>query len=107
TGIAQIGRYFDLRPAHRQFWTKTGGAQMCVIAGDTGSGKSNHVAATLALAHRCPLVATALLDPPSGSSQPDWSGTHHLDGGAPSPATPDPGSPTMSRRPWLWRPAAP
>lgn len=80
TGIAQIGRYFDLRPAHRQFWTKTGGAQMCVIAGDTGSGKSNHVAATLALAHRCPLVATALLDPQSGSSQPDWSGKTHLYG---------------------------
>ncbi len=78
TGIAQVGRYFDLQPAHRQFWTKTGGAQMCVIAGDTGSGKSNHVAATIALAHRSRLVATALLDPQSGSSQPDWSGKTHL-----------------------------
>lgn len=74
TGIAQIGRYFDLAPAHRQFWTTSSGAQMGVIAGDTGSGKSNHVSGLLALAHRCPLVATALLDPQSGSSQPDWSG---------------------------------
>ncbi|MGC5012488.1 hypothetical protein ACLQ2R_17125 [Streptosporangium sp. DT93] len=80
TGIAQVGRYFDMAPAHRQFWTKSGGAQMCVIAGDTGSGKSNHVAATLALAHRCPLIATVLLDPQSGSSQPDWSGKTHLYG---------------------------
>lgn len=80
TGIAQVGRFFDLAPAHRQFWTHSGGAQMCVIAGDTGSGKSNHVAATLALAHRCPLMATALLDPQSGSSQPDWSGKTHIYG---------------------------
>jgi hypothetical protein len=80
TGIAQIGRYFDLAPAHRQFWTSSGGAQMCVISGDTGSGKSNHVAATLSLAHRCPLIATALLDPQSGSSQPDWSGKTHIYG---------------------------
>ncbi|MGA4989838.1 hypothetical protein [Nonomuraea bangladeshensis] len=80
TGIAQVGRYFDMAPAHRQFWTKSGGAQMCVIAGDTGSGKSNHVAATLSLAHRSHLIATALLDPQSGSSQPDWSGKTHLYG---------------------------
>lgn len=80
TGIAQVGRYFDMAPAHRQFWTKSGGAQMCVIAGDTGSGKSNHVSGTLALAHRCPLTATALLDPQSGSSQPDWAGKTHLYG---------------------------
>jgi hypothetical protein len=80
TGIAQIGRYFDMAPAHRQFWTKSGGAQMCVIAGDTGSGKSNHVAGTLALAHRCDKIATVLLDPQSGSSQPDWSGKTHIYG---------------------------
>lgn len=80
TGIAQVGRFFDMAPAHRQFWTKSGGAQMCVIAGDTGSGKSNHVAATLALAHRCQRIATALLDPQAGSSQPDWSGKTHLYG---------------------------
>lgn len=80
TGIAQIGRYFDLQPARRQFWTSSGGAQMCIIAGDTGSGKSNHVAATLALAHRSKLIATALLDPQAGSSQPDWSGKTHLYG---------------------------
>ena len=80
TGIAQVGRYFDMTPAHRQFWTASGGAQMCVIAGDTGSGKSNHVSATLALAHRCPLIATVLLDPQAGSSQPDWSGKTHLYG---------------------------
>lgn len=80
TGVAQIGRYFDQAPAHRQFWTRTGGAQMCVISGDTGSGKSNHVAGTLSLAHRCPLMATALLDPQGGSSQPDWSGKTHVYG---------------------------
>ncbi|MEU8151824.1 hypothetical protein [Nonomuraea sp. NPDC048901] len=74
TGIAQVGRFFDLQPAHRQFWTTSGGAQMGVVAGDTGSGKSNHVSALLSLAHRCPLVATALLDPQNGSSQPDWAG---------------------------------
>lgn len=78
TGIAQVGRFFDMTPAHRQFWTTSGGAQMCVVAGDTGSGKSNHVAGTLALAHRCHRIATALLDPQSGSSQPDWSGKTHL-----------------------------
>jgi len=80
TGIAQIGWYFDLAPAHRQFWTRSGGAQMCVIAGGTGSGKSSHVSAMLALAHRCPLIATALLDPQGGSSQPDWAGRTHLYG---------------------------
>lgn len=80
TGIAQVGRYFDMSPAHRQFWTKSGGSQMCVIAGDTGSGKSNHVAGTLALAHRSDKIATALLDPQSGSSQPDWSGKTHIYG---------------------------
>lgn len=74
TGIAQVGRFFDLQPAHRQFWTASGGAQMGVVAGDTGSGKSNHVAGLLSLAHRCPLIATALLDPQNGSSQPDWAG---------------------------------
>lgn len=74
TGIAQIGRFFDRTPVHRQFWTTSGGAQMGVIAGDTGSGKSNHVSGLLALAHRSHLVATALLDPQAGSSQPDWSG---------------------------------
>jgi len=80
TGIAQVGRFFDMAPAHRQFWTKSGGAQMCVIAGDTGSGKSNHVSGTLALAHRCSLIATVLLDPQAGSSQPDWAGKTHLYG---------------------------
>ncbi|MFI7470529.1 hypothetical protein [Nonomuraea sp. NPDC049646] len=80
TGIAQVGRFFDMAPAHRQFWTKSGGAQMCVIAGDTGSGKSNHVSGTLALAHRSHRIATALLDPQAGSSQPDWSGKTHLYG---------------------------
>lgn len=74
TGVAQIGRYFDLQPAHRQFFTPTGGAQMGTIVGDTGSGKSGHGSTLLALAHRCPLMAAALLDPQSGSSQPDWSG---------------------------------
>ncbi|TDD54614.1 hypothetical protein E1286_05340 [Nonomuraea terrae] len=74
TGIARVGTFFDLQPARRQFWTPSGGAQMGVVAGDTGSGKSAHVSALLALAHRCPLIATALLDPQDGSSQPDWSG---------------------------------
>lgn len=80
TGIAQIGRYFDMHGAHRQFFTRSAGAQMGVVVGDTGSGKSAHVSALLALAHRSPLVATALLDPQSGSSQPDWSGRTPLYG---------------------------
>lgn len=80
TGTAQIGRYFDLAPAHRQFWTTSGGAEMGVVAGDTGSGKSALVSTLISLAHECPLVATALLDPQSGSSQPDWSGRTHIYG---------------------------
>jgi hypothetical protein len=74
TGIAQIGRYFDLAPAHRQFFTPSGGAQMGVVVGDTGTGKSGHGSALLALCHRSPLTVAALLDPQGGSSQPDWAG---------------------------------
>jgi len=74
TGIAQIGRYFDLAPAHRQFFTPSGGAQMGVVVGDTGSGKSGHGSALLTLCHQSPLTVAALLDPQGGSSQPDWAG---------------------------------
>lgn len=80
TGIAQIGRYFDLQGAHRQFFTPTGGAQMGTVVGDTGSGKSGHGSTLLTLVHRCPLMAAALLDPQFGSSQPDWAGKTHIYG---------------------------
>lgn len=73
TGIAQVGRYFDGTPAHRQFWSRSGGAQMGLIAGGTGSGKSAHGSTLLALTHQCPLTVPVLLDPQGGSSQPDWA----------------------------------
>jgi len=72
TGMAQTGVFFDGAPAHWQFWNPSSGAQMGLVAGDTGSGKSAHVSALLTLAHRCPLIVTALLDPQGGASQPDW-----------------------------------
>lgn len=74
TGVAQIGRYFDLAPAHRQFFTPSGGAQMGIVVGDTESGKSNHGSGLISLCHESELMATALLDPQNGGSQPDWAG---------------------------------
>ncbi len=80
TGIAQIGRYFDLQPAHRQFFTPSGGAQMGIVVGDTESGKSGHGSGLIALCHRSELTATALLDPQSGGSQPNWAGKTEIYG---------------------------
>src|SRR5690606_9588841 len=74
TGIARVGWFFDLKPAHWGFWTTSAGAQMGINAGSTGAGKSGFGATKLALVHRCELAVSVLLDAQDGSSQPDWNG---------------------------------
>ncbi|QFY09668.1 hypothetical protein GBF35_26105 [Nonomuraea phyllanthi] len=74
TGIARVGSFFDLKPAHWSFWTTSAGAQMGINAGSTGAGKSQFGATKLALVHQCELAVAALLDNQDGSSQPDWNG---------------------------------
>lgn len=74
TGLARCGYFADLKPAHLQFFTDTGGAQMFLFAGGTGSGKSRAVEAKIALEHRSRVVVPILLDAQDGSSMPDWNG---------------------------------
>ncbi len=74
TGIARVGYFFDLKPAHWGFWTTSAGAQMGINAGSTGAGKSGFGATKLALVHRCELTVSVLLDAQDGSSQPEWNG---------------------------------
>ncbi|WP_440099991.1 hypothetical protein [Streptosporangium sp. H16] len=77
TGIARIGYFNDLRPAHWSWWTTSGGAQMGCNCGTTGSGKSGFGNLKICLAHDCPVIVTVLLDAQDGSSQPDWNGKTH------------------------------
>lgn len=74
TGIARVGYFFDLKPAHWSFWTTSAGAQMGINSGSTGAGKSAFGGAKLALVHQCPVAVSVLLDAQDGSSQPDWNG---------------------------------
>ncbi|WP_219470141.1 hypothetical protein [Nonomuraea rhizosphaerae] len=74
TGIARVGSFFDLKPAHWSFWTTSAGAQMGINAGSTGAGKSGFGGSKLALVHQCELAVAVLLDAQDGSSQPDWNG---------------------------------
>ncbi|MER6171396.1 hypothetical protein [Streptosporangium sp. NPDC001681] len=77
TGIARVGYFNDLRPAHWSWWTASGGAQMGCNCGTTGTGKSGFGGLKICLAHGCPLIATVLLDAQDGSSQPDWNNKTH------------------------------
>ncbi|MGW4639656.1 hypothetical protein ACWEN6_14065 [Sphaerisporangium sp. NPDC004334] len=77
TGIARVAYFNDLRPAHWSWWTVTGGAQMGLNCGTTGTGKSKFGGTKMCLAHQCPVIAVVLLDAQDGSSQPSWNGKTH------------------------------
>ncbi len=75
-GRAHIGYFYDLRPAHWAFFTKSGGMRHGIIVGDSEAGKSRSVETLISLAHLSDKIATVLLDP-QGGSMPDWNGNTH------------------------------
>ncbi|WP_433355690.1 hypothetical protein ACQP25_17430 [Microtetraspora malaysiensis] len=75
-GRAHIGYFYDLRPAHWAFFTKSGGMRHGIIVGDSEAGKSRSVETLISLAHLSDKIATVLLDP-QGGSMPDWNGRTH------------------------------
>ncbi|MFI6909773.1 hypothetical protein ACIBKY_51520 [Nonomuraea sp. NPDC050394] len=71
TGRARVGYFFDSRPAHVQFWTRSGGMQMHLTFGRVESGKTRFAETKVALALRCAQLVTGVLDPQEGQCMPD------------------------------------
>lgn len=72
TGLAVIGRFADGSPAHLKFCTPRYGPRHGIMAGTTGSGKSEMISTTLFIALVSGRFVPIVLDPQEGQSLPFW-----------------------------------
>lgn len=73
TGAFDLGVYADAGIARFEFLAPGSGAQHALVAGTTGSGKTNTVSTILTEAHLSRQVVVWLVDPQLGQSLPAWN----------------------------------
>jgi hypothetical protein len=72
TGVATIGEFADGQPVHVQYFARRDGVSHFLVAGTTGSGKSELLSLLLCIAAISGIIIPIVLDPQEGQSLPEW-----------------------------------